>query len=98
MPVEEGYDSDASSTKSESDNEYDASESKEIESPIPAMKKGRRQTVMAAAVVVDEDWEAPYYEKTEEENTKLKAAIESNILFAELEDKVSWRKNKGADD
>ena len=112
---QEAYDSDASSTKSESDDDYDKEDSKVsnmpcstqpvypcMDTPVgnlhvhahthqqveevvaPVLKKGRRQTVMAAAVTVDEDWEAPFYSKTEEETMNLKNSVSTNILFSEV--------------
>jgi len=82
----EAYDSDASSTKSDSDDEYEKDEGKEEENVVPR-KLGRRQTVMAAAVTVDEDWEPPCYEKSEGESAALKASVGSNVLFGQLEEK-----------
>jgi len=82
---QEAYDSDASSTKSESDDDYDKEEVKDPEEPKIPMKKGRRQTVMAAAVSVSADWTPPFYEKSESESFNLKASVESNILFSELD-------------
>ncbi|GMI29511.1 hypothetical protein TeGR_g11745, partial [Tetraparma gracilis] len=77
-------DSDAPSTSDDSDDYVAESEMKEAP---PAVKKGRRGTVMAAAVTVDANWEPPVHDKTNAERSQLKDCLGKNVLFSELEDK-----------
>ncbi|GMI45784.1 hypothetical protein TrCOL_g9294 [Triparma columacea] len=89
MPGEEeknaAYDSDAPSTEDE-DSEDDYIDEAEMKAP-PSVKKGRRGTVMAAAVTVAPDWAPPVFEKSEKEKEDLINSIGKNILFSELESK-----------
>ncbi|GMH95310.1 hypothetical protein TrST_g7374 [Triparma strigata] len=75
------YDSDAPSTEDDSDDYIDEEESKV---PAPVIKKGRRGTVMAAAVTVAADWAPPVYEKGDSEKAALIDAVSKNVLFSEL--------------
>ncbi|GMH63388.1 hypothetical protein TrRE_jg8282 [Triparma retinervis] len=88
MPSEEeknaAYDSDAPSTDEDSEDDY--IDEAEMKAP-PVVKKGRRGTVMAAAVTVAPDWAPPVFDKSDKEKEDLVNSIGKNILFSELDPK-----------
>ena len=52
----------------------------------PAIKKGRRPTVMSAPVSVDADWKPPVYEKSDEQAAEIRNDIKDNILFMSVDE------------
>ena len=70
-----------------SDDTEDEDEDEEVEDMAELEKpkivsKGRRNTVMAAKMEVDVDWNAPVYEKTAEVKEKLKSLCSKIFMFA----------------
>ena len=70
-----------------SDDTDDEDEDEEVDDmaeleKAPVATKGRRNTVMAAKMEVDADWNAPVYDKTSEVKDKLKALCSKIFMFA----------------
>lgn len=65
----------------ETDEEGEDISNLEEPAPRPTMNTGRRGTVVAAPLQVEEGWQPPVYEKTVEQTQKLRSDLEENVLF-----------------
>eukprot|EP00753_Platysulcus_tardus_P010617 PLAT2902.1.p1 GENE.PLAT2902.1~~PLAT2902.1.p1 ORF type:complete len:329 (+),score=195.61 PLAT2902.1:65-1051(+) len=71
-----------------SDTESDSEDDGEpIDIPPPPVRKGRRPTVMAAPLRVEEDWKPPVHPKSEEQKDSIQDSVRGNVLFGSLDDK-----------
>jgi hypothetical protein len=69
------------------DSQHESDESDEgiadMKVDAPRVAKGRRNTVVAAAVSVAGDWTPPNFAKSDEELATLKEFLRSTLLFRE---------------